>query len=65
MHKFALALILALCGAVSAFAQNANGRVAGVVTDPQGAVVPGAQITVTNIATNDNQHTIKLLIQSR
>src|SRR5258708_6966893 len=58
MQKFALGLILALCGVVSALAQNANGRVTGVVTDPQGAVIPGAEVTVTNTATNDSQHTV-------
>jgi hypothetical protein len=32
-------------------AQDATGRVLGTVYDPQGAVVPAAQITVTNTAT--------------
>ena len=29
-------------------AQEATGKIIGTVTDPQGAVVPGAKITVTN-----------------
>jgi hypothetical protein len=32
-------------------AQDANGRILGTVYDPQGAVIPSAQITVTNTAT--------------
>jgi hypothetical protein len=34
-----------------AFAQQATGTVLGTVTDPQGAVVPGVKITVTNTGT--------------
>ena len=34
-----------------AYAANVNGRIRGVVTDPQDAVVPGAQVTATNTAT--------------
>ncbi len=41
--------ILAAC--TFAYAANVNGRIRGVVTDPQEAVVPGAQITATNLAT--------------
>ena len=52
MKKLSLALVLALCGTVSALAQNANGRIVGVITDPQGAVIPAARITVTNTATH-------------
>ncbi|MBZ5594372.1 MAG: TonB-dependent receptor [Acidobacteriia bacterium] len=52
MKRVSLALVLALCGAMSALAQNANGRITGVVTDPQGAVIPATRITVTNTATH-------------
>jgi hypothetical protein len=34
-----------------AYAANVNARIRGVVTDPQDAVVPGAQVTATNTAT--------------
>jgi carboxypeptidase family protein/TonB-dependent receptor-like protein len=35
----------------SSWPQEATGRITGTVSDPTGAVVPGVQITVTNIAT--------------
>jgi len=34
-----------------AYAANVNARIRGVVTDPQGAVLPGAHVTATNTAT--------------
>jgi hypothetical protein len=37
--------------AIPAFPQAANGRIVGTVTDPAGAVIPGAKVTVTNAAT--------------
>ena len=37
---------------VGANAQQATAKIVGTVTDPQGAVVPGVKITVTNPATN-------------
>ncbi|MDX2030510.1 MAG: carboxypeptidase regulatory-like domain-containing protein [Blastocatellia bacterium] len=36
----------------SVFAQRGRGTVLGTVTDAQGAVIPGAQVVVTNTATN-------------
>ncbi len=35
-----------------AAAQSATGQILGTVTDPTGAVIPGATVTVTNTATN-------------
>ncbi len=63
---------LLLFGAVYGFAQSAGtGAIAGVVTDPTGAVVPGATIRVTNSATgstyvisstSDGRYTAALLL---
>lgn len=43
---------------VSARAQNTNGRVIGIVTDPQGAAVAGAKVTVTKVGTNVTWNTV-------
>lgn len=52
--KFALFLLLALClGAQFLWAQSiSTGVVAGTVTDPSGAVVNNATVTLTDVATN-------------
>src|SRR5215471_15537869 len=57
-RQSACALILGVVAfSVSGWAQNTNGRVIGVVTDPQGAAVAGAKVTVTNTGTNVNWNT--------
>ncbi len=43
--------------AVSAWAQNTNGRVIGIVTDPRGAAVAKAKVIVTNVGTNVSWNT--------
>lgn len=45
-----IALLAAL--AAPAIAQETRAQLAGTITDPQGAAVPGAAVTVTNIETN-------------
>jgi outer membrane receptor protein involved in Fe transport len=45
-----LALLFILTNAI--FAQQPTATLTGVVTDPNGAVIPGATVTVTNKATN-------------
>src|SRR5262245_21735500 len=37
--------------APSVIAQDATGRIIGIVTDPTGSIVPNAAVTVTNTAT--------------
>src|SRR5437867_13442044 len=37
---------------VASFAQDSTGRIIGTVSDPSGAVVPGAKVTITNTATD-------------
>ena len=46
-----LLLVALVCTSVGMFAQTDSARVIGTVTDPSGAVVPGATISVTNQAT--------------
>ncbi len=55
--QFALLILVQVCVlflTVAAFAQTSvsTGGIVGTVTDPQGAVVPDAKITITNIGTN-------------
>lgn len=47
----AFAVIVILAFALQLHAQSARGRIVGTVSDPQGAVLPNAHITVTNVAT--------------
>jgi carboxypeptidase family protein/TonB-dependent receptor-like protein len=48
---FLFAALLVAIGATSAFAQRLDGTLSGVVTDPQGGVIPDAKVTATNEAT--------------
>jgi hypothetical protein len=52
LSRAALALGVALACVATAHAQTTFGNVRGVVRDPQGAVVPGATVTITNKETN-------------
>src|SRR5438128_1942849 len=45
------AAALAICFCVSLFAQQFRGTISGLVTDQQGAVIPGAQIVATQLET--------------
>lgn len=51
------AAILLLAG-TPALAQEARGSISGRVTDPSGAVVPGANVAVTNTATNTSRRIV-------
>ena len=52
------ACLIILFAAISAFAQAGRGSVSGTVTDPNGALIPGAQVTLLNHATGVSQHTV-------
>jgi hypothetical protein len=49
--KAVMAVLFLVLGSVAAFAQVTNGTILGTVTDPSGAVVAGAKITITNTDT--------------
>ncbi|HEX8564091.1 MAG TPA: TonB-dependent receptor [Pyrinomonadaceae bacterium] len=51
--SFALSLIL--CFSAMAFGQRTTGDIEGTVKDPQGAVVPGASITITGVNVGFNR----------
>jgi hypothetical protein len=48
---------LFIFAAYKASAQSATGKITGIVTDATGAIIPDAQVTVTNTATNVAQTT--------
>src|SRR5687768_6140854 len=48
-------VLAALMLPAAGFAQMTRGSVAGTVRDTSGAIVPGATVTVTNVATNAAQ----------
>ncbi len=52
MKRFLSLSLILLALTTSALAQRGRGTILGNVTDASGAVVPGATVTVTNIATN-------------
>lgn len=55
LHFFWASYILLLCS-LSAFAQSqTTGRITGTVKDPNGAVIVGAEVTVTRLATNEGR----------
>ena len=50
LKNLCLALVIALSLSAVSYAQE-NASITGTVTDPNGAVIPGAQVTVTAVAT--------------
>src|ERR1051326_7181374 len=56
VRAMAMLLVLLVVGGVCA-AQTSNGTIAGIVTDPQGAVVQKATIIATNIDTGESHKT--------
>jgi hypothetical protein len=58
MTCFLLMLALCLLFTCNMWAQGGTGELSGVVTDPSGAVVPNAQVTLSNDATGDKRSTV-------
>lgn len=61
IQKWSVGLIVALAvasGATAANAQLTRGFVSGTVTDATGAILSGAQVTITNKATNISRETV-------
>lgn len=54
---FVLSLCLVLAGGVLSFGQALSGSLVGTVTDPGGAIVPGATIRAVNVDTNQESKT--------
>jgi hypothetical protein len=52
-----IAVVWALCSA-PAFAQIGQGRLGGLVTDAQGAVLPGVSVTVTSPSLQGNRTSV-------
>ena len=50
--RFAVLALVCTLGATAAHAQLQSGRIVGTVFDPQRSGIPGATVTVTNLATN-------------
>jgi hypothetical protein len=49
--SFAVASLAAAAFTVTAYAQQVQGTLSGTVSDPSGAVIPGASITITSLGT--------------
>ena len=60
IEKFASCTVVVLIAlfAFSLFGQTATGRIVGSVSDPTGALIPGASILVTNVDTKVEYQTL-------
>src|ERR1019366_6894021 len=56
--KLKLVTLFALLASAALFAQEFRGTISGVVTDPTGAAITGAKITVTEIQTGTRVPTV-------
>ncbi len=52
MRKFFLIAVAVFITAISTFAQTSRGTVSGIITDQNGAVIAGAQVSLTNTDTS-------------
>src|SRR5918995_681315 len=52
LARVAVLAVLCALGSATVFAQLQSGRIVGTIFDPQRSGIPGATVTVTNVATN-------------
>ena len=57
-RSYFCACLVILFAAVSAFAQAGRGSISGTVSDPNGALLPGAEVVLLNKATGVSQRTV-------
>jgi hypothetical protein len=57
-RSYFLACLVILLAGLSAFGQAGRGSISGTVSDPNGALLPGAQVVLLNTATGASQHTV-------
>lgn len=55
MSRYLSCLLIILCGVTAAYAQISTGAILGTVTDPSGAVVPDAKVTLSNKGTGETR----------
>lgn len=55
--RLSLAVLILITAHAAVLAQNSTGTILGHITDPTGAIVPGADVSVRNIDTNITQTT--------
>jgi len=55
-HSFVFFLAIMALLPIVLLAQGGNGSIGGTISDPSGAVVPNANVTITNLATNATTH---------
>src|ERR1700694_2712573 len=58
VRNFLSGCILFVCAASVALAQAGRGSISGLVTDPGGALIAGAQVVLLNHDTGWTQHTV-------
>jgi Carboxypeptidase regulatory-like domain len=58
VRNFLLICILSICAGSVALAQAGRGSISGLVSDPSGAIVPGAAVVLRNPTTGVTQHTV-------
>jgi len=58
VYRFLFVCILFLSAGAAAFAQAGRGGISGLITDPSGAIIPGAKVTALNHATGIKLSTV-------